>query len=100
MTRCHDTQCHARHRCRRWLQREQRAAGIRQALTLKPAWIPHEHRCPRFIWHPAITPQDLMLHKGQAGWLITGWLQGFAPHRLADHLLTRATRQRKPPAAP
>lgn len=78
MTRCHDHQCHARARCERWIKRHERAAGLRQASTLKPAWITHSDPCRHFHWHQPLHLDDLPL-RGPAGWLIVAWLAGQRP---------------------
>ena len=77
--RCHDAQCEARHRCLRWIQRDQQHnAGkhsyMSHATTLKPGWVPHTTVCDNFIH--ARTTTDALASKGKAGQLVAAWIEG------------------------
>lgn len=56
VTRCHDGQCHARHQCERWTQRN---IGhlCHHIGTLKPGYLVHTRPCHDYIG-PPWPPED------------------------------------------
>ena len=79
--RCHDEQWEPRHRCLRWIQRDQYHCGdgsepsyTSHATTLKPGWIPHTMICDDFIH--ARTTTDALASMGKAGQLVAAWIEG------------------------